>query len=261
MTTRNRSNRGALIDRGANGSVGGSDVRVIAYVEGYKVDVGGLDGHRINDIPIATVDAVMQDQTGEFIAIINQVAYYRKGRTILSSPQIESFGLQVHDRALRAGGCHCIQSPDGYFMPLKIIDNLAYTPIRAYSDKEWETLPHRHITSDTWTSNNRDFVMTDVDNWASTVSTNNVNPDSRPFDQHGKYKHRHVSMTDVSEIPHDEFFDSIQPCQNTNLHDIHCTVDALATSHTFEAQFHDNLRYLDTLVETIEHPDLFAVHT
>ena len=46
MTTRNRSNRGALIDRGANGSVGGSDVRLIAYVEGYKVDVGGLDGHR-----------------------------------------------------------------------------------------------------------------------------------------------------------------------------------------------------------------------
>ena len=41
------------------GSVGGSDVSVIAYFEGYTVDVGGLDGHRINNIPIAMVGAVM----------------------------------------------------------------------------------------------------------------------------------------------------------------------------------------------------------
>ena len=52
MATRNRLDRGALIDRGANGSVGGSDVRIVAYLEGHTVDVGGLDGHRINDIPM-----------------------------------------------------------------------------------------------------------------------------------------------------------------------------------------------------------------
>ena len=72
-----------MIDQGANGSVGGSDVRVIAYLEGYTVDVGGLDRHRINNIPIAMVGAVMQDQTGEFIVIINQVAYHGKRHTIL----------------------------------------------------------------------------------------------------------------------------------------------------------------------------------
>ena len=71
------------------------------------------------------VGAVVQDQTGDFIAIINQVAYNGKGRTILSFSQMETFGIQVQDRALR----------------------------------------------DTWTSNNFDCVMTDVDGWERTVST------------------------------------------------------------------------------------------
>ena len=40
-----------LHDRGTNGSVGGSDAYVIAYLEGHTVDVDELDGHRINDKP------------------------------------------------------------------------------------------------------------------------------------------------------------------------------------------------------------------
>ena len=63
------------------------------------------------------------------IAIINQLAYHGKVCTILPSSQMETFGLQVHNQALRAGGRQCIKSPDGYFMPLNIIDNLVYTPI------------------------------------------------------------------------------------------------------------------------------------
>ena len=51
-------------------------------------------------------------------------------------------------------------------------------------------------------------------------------------------------MAEVSEMHKDEFCDSIQPCQIDNLHDIQCTVDDLATLHTFEAQFHDGLRCL-----------------
>ena len=195
VATRSRFNIGTLIDRGAYGSVGDSDVLVIAYLECYTVC--GVDGHRIKYM-YPMVGAVVQDQTGDFIAIINQVAYNGKGRTILSFSQMETFGIQVQDRALR----------------------------------------------DTWTSNNFDCVMTDVDGWERTVSTNNVNPDTRPFDQYSNYKHWHVSMAEVSEMHKDEFCDSIQPCQIDNLHDKQCTVDDLATLHTFEAQFHDGLRCL-----------------
>jgi hypothetical protein len=260
VTTRTRSDRGALIDRGANGSVGGADVRVIAYVEGHLVDVGGLDGHRINDIPIAMVGAVMTDQTGEFIVIINQVAYTGKGRTILSSAQMESFGLIVHDRALKAGGRQCIESPNGFFVPLDVIDNLAYTPMRPYTNKEWENLPHRCITADKWTSNEFDFRLTEVPNWESTISTNNINPDTRPFDQYGNYKHRFVSMAKISEIDGDLFFDATQPNCTVNLHEMECTIDTLSTLHSVESQFHDNFQYLDTLDVTFSHNELLEIH-
>lgn len=123
------------------------------------------------------VGAGKQDQKGEFIAIMNRFAYHGKGHTILPSWQMETFGLHVHDRALLAGGRQCIESPDRYCMPFNVIDNPVYTPIGAFSDKEWSTLPHRHSTADTWASNNLNFVMTNVDGWEHTVSTNNINPE------------------------------------------------------------------------------------
>ena len=55
-------------------------------------------------------------------------------------------------------------------MPLNVIDNLVYTPIRLFTDNEWETLPSQQITvASSRKSNDLDFVMTDA-----TVSTNNI---------------------------------------------------------------------------------------
>ena len=94
-------------------------------------------------------------------------------RSVPSSPPLQSSPLvsKFHERALRAGSRQCIESPDGYFMPLNVIDNLVYTPIQNYNDKEWVSLLHRHITADTCTSNNLDFVMTDIDSWTTTASS------------------------------------------------------------------------------------------
>ena len=44
----------SLIDGGANGGFGGTDVRVIKYTDMYA-DVTGIDGHAVKNIPIATV--------------------------------------------------------------------------------------------------------------------------------------------------------------------------------------------------------------
>ena len=66
-------------------------------------------------------------------------------------------------------------------------------------------------------------------------------------------------MAEISEIKEDEFFESTQPCQTANLHEMHCTNGDLATLHTFEAQFHDALRFLDTLDEDPASPGLLAV--
>ncbi len=103
--------------------------------------------------------AVMSDQTGE---IIHYIACHRKGRTLLASVHIVTFGITVH-----AWGRQCNKSPD-VFMPLNVIDNLVYTPIRPFTDNEWETLPSQQITvASSRKSNDLDFVVTDA-----TVSTN-----------------------------------------------------------------------------------------
>jgi hypothetical protein len=89
----------AMVDRGANGIVSGNDVRVIEYVDEPPVDVGGIDSYRINDVPLATIGAVMMSSIGPIIGIFSQAAHHGKGRTILSSPQLEAFRNIVNDRS------------------------------------------------------------------------------------------------------------------------------------------------------------------
>ena len=41
------------MDRGANGGLAGDDVRVLEQT-GFKVDVGGIDGHTVQGLEIVT---------------------------------------------------------------------------------------------------------------------------------------------------------------------------------------------------------------
>ena len=63
-----------LVDRGANGELAGSDIRVINKT-GRSVDVIGIDNHTVNDLPIVTAGAVVNSQRGPVIAILHQYAY------------------------------------------------------------------------------------------------------------------------------------------------------------------------------------------
>jgi hypothetical protein len=103
---RQRTRRGALVDRGANGGIAGDDVRVVDRTS-RQVDVQGIDNHQIVDIPIATVGAVVKTQRGDVIAIMHQYAYTGKGKTIHSSGQLEWFKQDVNDRSIKVrGGLH-----------------------------------------------------------------------------------------------------------------------------------------------------------
>jgi hypothetical protein len=90
--------RGALVDRGANGCIGGEDIRVISRT-GRIMDVQGIDDHQIVDMPIITAGAVVKTQQGEAIVIMHQYAYTGKGKTIHSAAQMEHFKQKVHDIA------------------------------------------------------------------------------------------------------------------------------------------------------------------
>jgi hypothetical protein len=84
----------ALIDRGTNGGVTGSDTQLIDKFL-CSVHIQGIDNHMIKDIPIGTVGAVINTQRGEVIAIRHQYAYTGNGGTIHSSGQLKWCGNDI----------------------------------------------------------------------------------------------------------------------------------------------------------------------
>jgi hypothetical protein len=197
VSRRTRKQRGGMVDRGANGIVSGNDVRVIEFVDGPPVDVGGIDAHRINNVPLATVGAVMDSSIGPIIGIFYQAAHHGKGRTILSSPQLEAFGNIVGDKSIKVGGSQRITTPDGLVIPIDIVDNLPYTPMRSYTDAEWENLPHVLFTKDVWDPTELDCVISDKEDWYNVIPSTQVDYTTNIFDIRGNYKLRTIAKIEL----------------------------------------------------------------
>ena len=84
------STTASLVDRGANGGLAGSDVRVICKSNPPRmVDVSGIGSHEVRDLPIVSVGGVVQSQRGLVIAIMHQYALLGEGKTIHSCGQLE----------------------------------------------------------------------------------------------------------------------------------------------------------------------------
>jgi hypothetical protein len=117
----------ALIDRGTNGGVAGSDTRLIDKSL-RSVHIQGIDDHMIKDVLIGTVGAVVNTQRGEVIAIMHQYAYTGKGGTIHSSSQLEWCGNNVNDQSIKIdGGRKQLTTPDGYVIPIDVRCGLPYS--------------------------------------------------------------------------------------------------------------------------------------
>jgi hypothetical protein len=110
----------ALIDRGANGGVAGSDTRLIDKSL-HSVHIQGIDNHMIKDVQISTVGAVVNTQHGEVIAIMHQYVYTGKGGTIHSSGQLKWCGNNINDHSIKIeGGRQRLTTPDGYVIPINV---------------------------------------------------------------------------------------------------------------------------------------------
>eukprot|EP00984_Skeletonema_dohrnii_P029669 scaffold20451_cov167-Skeletonema_dohrnii-CCMP3373.AAC.1 len=144
-----RRNTLALVDRGANGGVGGGndDVRLISTIPNSSIDIQGMDNHTLQSIPLGSVGGVAQTQRGEVILIFHQYAILRRGRTIHSAIQLENKGNQVSDTAIALGGQQRILTPSGYSLPLDISNGLACLRTRPFTDDEWNRLPRVEMTS------------------------------------------------------------------------------------------------------------------
>ena len=77
-----------LVDRGANGGLAGSDMRVF-YKTHRKINISGIDNHEVTGLDVVTAATLLNTSLGKVIGIFNEYAYLGKGSSIHSSGQLE----------------------------------------------------------------------------------------------------------------------------------------------------------------------------
>jgi hypothetical protein len=97
----------------------------------------------LTNIPIVTAGGVVYSQHGPVIAILHQYAYVGCGQSIHSAGQLEWYHNEVNDQSTKVkGGLQRIKTLHGYIHPISIVNGLAYTKLRPFTDDEWDELPH-----------------------------------------------------------------------------------------------------------------------
>ena len=140
-----------LVDRGTNGGLAGSDMRVI-YKTHRKINISGIDNHEVNGLDVVTAATLLNTSLGKVIGIFNEYAHLGKGSSIHSSGQLEWFKTHVDEKSIKVGGTQVITTLEGYSVPLLIKDGLAYaTSLGRPTDQDMDTYPHVFFTSpDEW---------------------------------------------------------------------------------------------------------------
>ena len=218
-----QAQHGSLVDRGANGGLAGSDVRILSK-SSRKCTVTGIDEHQINGLDIVQCAALVKTNHGYVNLIMNEYAYYGKGHTIHSSGQIEWNKNQVDDRSVKVGGSQCITTLDGYSFPLKCTGGLMYLNIMGKpTDEELLKYPSVHLTSiHEWDPSVLDYSHPEGDGeplWACDPQhLDLLDPN---FDTHGLYTKRAIntlsSLAGVQQSPPMVISSSkspIQACQH-----------------------------------------------
>ena len=85
-----------LVDRGANGGLAGSDMRVI-YKTHRKINISGIDNHEVTGLDVVTAATLLNTSLGKVIGIFNEYAYLGKGSSMHSSGQLEWFKTLVDE--------------------------------------------------------------------------------------------------------------------------------------------------------------------
>jgi hypothetical protein len=239
----------SLVDRGANGGVAGNDVRVISRSD-RRVDIQGIDNHQTTDIFTGTVGGVATSQKGPVIVIMHQYALHGKGYTIHSPAQLEWYKNDVNDKSVHVGGLQRITTPSGYVFPLAIKNGLPRMELRPFTDDEWDTLPHEHLTSEiVWEPSILDHDPTEDEQWFDAVADLEADPRTNLFDEFGDYRHRvtvqHASF--LNRPTGDDIEDLIDQC----------VFHSQASQHeTFLAGFPDfDFPFYEALEHEIDHRD------
>jgi len=230
-----RGNRGALVDRGANGGIIGNDAHVLYTHPGQEVDVTGIDNHQIDSLKVVDASAKIFTQRGKAIGIFQQYACHGKGRTIHSSGQIEWYkGNVVHDRSLKVGGAQHVRTLDGYASPINDDNRLPHISQVPHTQKEFDELPHVMFSSSAeWDPTVLDNKLSSQPNWFDIVKNDTEDGylGTSPFDAHGNYMYRYPNekpRSRNSKIQHTEIR-SLPSLQTDHDHDDDSSIESSDT--------------------------------
>ena len=148
-----------MVDRGANGGLDGSDVRILSR-SSKKCTVTGIDSHELQGLDVVQCAALVKTNHGIVNLIMNEYAGYGKGHTIHSSGQIEWFKNSVDDRSVQVGGKQRICTIDSYAIPLVCRHGLMYLSLLGKpSHEDLERYPAVHLTGPhEWDPSGFDFT-------------------------------------------------------------------------------------------------------
>ena len=222
-----QAKHGSLVDRGANGGLAGSDVRILSR-SSRKCTVTGIDSHELQGLDVVQCAALVETNHGIVNLIMNEYACYGKGHTIHSSGQIEWFKNSVDDRSVQVGGKQRICTTDGYTMPLTCKVGLMYLSIIGKpTDQDLERYPAVHLTGPhEWDPSVLDYTHPSGDGeppWSN-------DPEERyafdpNFDEFGDYTQRAIQTLSIL----DDSSSTLTPSSNylANQHDFRTSQHAV----------------------------------
>ena len=240
------SHYGSLIDRGANGELAGSDVRILERT-GRTVSVTDIGNHELPVLDIVACAALLNTNHGKVILIMHEYVYYGRGNTIHSPGQIEWFQNTCDDKSFHVGGKQVITFLDGYATPLQyrkglMFMNLLDKPTDADLDKFPHVLPIGPHEWDPSVLDNTHPATAGDPSWAPEPSQHDAH-DPR-IDEFGHFKGRvHHSLSHPpgrSTMAHNKHAIKTQPIDFEKLRPYFGCVN----KHTIEKTSHKPLNGL-----------------
>ena len=219
----------ALVDRGANGGISGSDTRIVEDGRtGKFIDLCGIDNHTVNQVELVTCGAYVRSLQGPIILIIHQYARMPNAKTIHSCAQMEDYMVTINDKPAKVSGVTpFIQTLEGYQIPLSVLNGLVYMRMHPYTDEEFQKWPKVVVTRElpTWDPTTMDHQV--PDEWYDQERKPLKLIEDSAYDEHGDYKQgvsaEDRGFKDDDNVGYDELKDELVPSNpiEVNRLDVH----------------------------------------